>query len=143
MKSKVISEKPRKFLLVFDRGDEITATLTDFAARRDIGGARFVAIGACTRVTIAYWVADTKEWQRTEIDERVEIVSLNGSVGRGEDGKPRLHAHVAIGKRDGTLMGGHFMEGKVDPTLELFMDVLDEAIERRKDRETGLPLIAI
>jgi predicted DNA-binding protein with PD1-like motif len=141
MKSRVIGESSRAFLLVFDRGDEVAATLTAFAASHDIGGARFTAIGACERATIAYWNASTKQYEHIEIEEQVEIVSLIGNIARDEDGKPRLHGHVAIGRRDGTLVGGHFIEGRVHPTLELFLDVLAAPIDRRKDEGTGLQLI--
>ncbi|HEX6179085.1 MAG TPA: PPC domain-containing DNA-binding protein [Thermoanaerobaculia bacterium] len=143
MKSKVIADQPRSFLLVFARGDEIAKTLVAFAEREKISGARFTAIGACERATIKYWNGDESAWEQIEVDERVEVIALNGSIGRGEDGKPRIHAHVAFGKRDGSAVGGHFEEGRVNPTLELFLDVLREPIQRKKDERTGLPLIAL
>src|SRR6185437_14653961 len=35
--------------------------------------------------------------------------------------KPMLHAHVVVGKADGTAHGGHFLGGRVWPTLEMIV----------------------
>ncbi len=139
MKFQAIDENG--FLLVFERGDEIGETLTTFARERAIHGASFTAIGACQRATIAYWNSDTKEYEKIEIAEQVEIVSLTGNIALGEDGQPRVHGHVALGKRDGALIGGHFLSGDVHPTLELFLTTSSVVLQRRKDEETGLALI--
>ena len=141
MKFQTVNEN--SFLLVFERGDEIGKTLTTLARERAIHGASFTAIGACRRATIAYWNPDTKEYEKIEVDEQVEVVSLTGNIALGEDGQPRVHAHVALGKRDGTLIGGHFLSGEVHPTLELFLTTTRVVLQRRKDQETGLPLIAL
>ena len=135
--------KEHAFLLVFDRGDEIAETLISFARDHGIRGASFTAIGACRRATIAYWNPDTKDYEKIEVPEQVEVLSLSGNIALGEDGQPRVHAHVALGKRDGSMIGGHFLSGVVHPTLELFLTPSGAALQRRRDEETGLPLIAI
>ena len=140
MKSQDINKNA--FLLVFDRGDEIAVTLTSFARDNGISGASFTAIGACRHATIAYWNPATKEYEKIEVAEQVEVVSLTGNIALGEDGQQRVHAHVALGKRDGTLIGGHFLSGVVYPTLELFLITTSVALQRKRDDETGLPLIA-
>lgn len=139
MKSQTIGEQ--SFLLVFDRGDEIAETLTSFARDHGIRGASFTAIGACRRATIAYWNPGTKEYEKIEVSEQVEVVSLTGNIAHGEDDRPRVHAHVALGKRDGTLIGGHFVSGEVHPTLELFLMPANVVLRRKRDQETGLTLI--
>ena len=140
MKSRMINEKPVRFLLVFDRGDEIVATLSAFARDNAVPGAMFTAIGACSRATIAYWNAETKEYEELEVSEQVEIVSLSGSIAT-VDGSPRVHAHIALGKRDGSLIGGHLLTAIVYPTLELFLVPSEATLKRRLDDETGLMLI--
>ena len=141
MKFKAIHENA--FLLVFDRGDEISETLTSFARDNGIRGASFTAIGACRHATVAYWYPGTKKYEKIDVSEQVEVVSLNGNIALGENGRPRVHAHVALGKRDGTLVGGHFVSGEVYPTLELFLITSDAAMQRRRDEDTGLPLLEI
>jgi uncharacterized protein len=60
-----------------------------------------------------------------------------------KDGKPRLHAHVVVGKSDGTAHGGHFLGGRVWPTLEITLSELPVHLRRRDDAETGLALIEL
>jgi predicted DNA-binding protein with PD1-like motif len=57
------------------------------------------------------------------------------------DGEPKLHAHVVVGKRDGTAHGGHLISARVRPTLEIWLTASPEIIERRMNVEVGLPLI--
>jgi len=139
MKSQRVSDAV--VLLVLDRGDTAPAVLTEFAAAHEIRGAHFTALGACERAKIAYWNASTKKYEEIEVAEQVEVVSLIGNIALGEDGKPRVHAHVALGKRDGTLIGGHLLEARVYPTLEIFLTIVDVTIERKTHAETGLALI--
>ena len=141
MKVRAFSESA--FLLVFDSGDEIEATLTSFARDNGIDGASFTAIGACRRATIAFWNPKSKEYEKIEVSEQVEVVSLTGNIALGENGQPRVHAHVALGKRDGSLIGGHFLTGEVHPTLELFLVRSGVALHRKRDDETSLPLLTI
>ena len=72
MKSKAIG--PRAFILVFDRGDKIVATLTEFAIARGLSGAYFNAIGACSGATIAYFNAKTNQYDHTEITEFLTVL---------------------------------------------------------------------
>jgi len=58
-----------------------------------------------------------------------------------KDGEPMLHAHVVVGKIDGTAHGGHFLQGRVWPTLEMIVSEMPIHLRRKHDEETGLPLI--
>jgi predicted DNA-binding protein with PD1-like motif len=48
---------------------------------------------------------------------------------------------VVLGKADGTALGGHFLEGRVWPTLEMIITEMPAHLRRRRDEETGLALI--
>src|ERR687886_307818 len=74
------------------------------------------------------------------VDEQVEVLSIVGHVTR-EPGGRNVHAHAVLGKRDGTAVGGHLLEGHVEPTLELVLTESPSHLRRRKDEETGLALI--
>src|SRR4051794_28309351 len=120
MKYKLLSKTDgvRHFLIMFDNGDEVTAGLVQFAAEQEVYHATFQALGAFERSTIAFFNLSTKEYEKTDIDEQVEVMSLIGNIALFE-GKPKLHAHVVIGKRDLTAHGGHLIEAYVRPTLEV------------------------
>ena len=131
----------RTFLLVFDRGDEVIATLRAFAERNGIRGASFTAIGAVERAVIAWWSWTIKEYERREVEEQLEILSLTGNIAV-ENGRVKVHAHVALGRRDGIAAGGHLLEATVRPTLEMRVVEYAQPLTRAKDAKTGLSLIA-
>jgi predicted DNA-binding protein with PD1-like motif len=59
------------------------------------------------------------------------------------DGKAQLHAHIVVGKSDGSAHGGHFLGGRVWPTLEMILTELPVHLRRVHDQETGLALISL
>lgn len=130
----------RTFLLVFDRGDEVIATVRSFAERNGIHGGFFTAIGAFERVTIAWWSWTNKEYEKREVEEQLEVLTLTGDI-TVEDGRTKVHAHVSLGRRDGIGVGGHLFEATVRPTLE--MQIVDYGVPliRVRDEKTGLSLI--
>src|ERR1700719_4389018 len=107
-------------VLVLHTGDDALRAITEFAVSSRIEGGTFSAIGAFENATIAYWNWDTKEYEHIEVAEQVEILSLNGNVARAGD-DPKLHAHVILGRRDGSTIGGHLIRASVRPTLEVFL----------------------
>jgi uncharacterized protein len=129
-------------LLVFDTGDRFPAELVELASTEGIRAARFTAIGAFERFTLAYWNRDSREYELTEYEEQVEVTSLTGNVGVTAEGETRVHAHVTIGRQDYSALAAHLMDATVRPTLELFLTVYpEETIVRREHEETKLMLI--
>lgn len=124
------------FLLVFDKGDDLLVTLRAFAGAHGIRGASFTALGAFRSATIAYWNPATKEYEHIAVDEQVEVLSLVGNLGA-----EKIHAHVTLGRRDGSAIGGHVIAATVFPTLEMQVVAYEESIVRGTDEETGLLLI--
>jgi len=128
------------FALIFDKGDEAVRELTAFAKRRGVSAAHFTAIGAFSEVTLGYFDPARKAYRRIPVTEQVEVLALIGDVAL--DGtEPSVHAHVVVGLPDGTTRGGHLLEGRVWPTLELVLTETPGHLRRRRDAETGLALI--
>jgi predicted DNA-binding protein with PD1-like motif len=75
-----------------------------------------------------------------DVREQVEVLSLLGDVAV-EAGEPRVHAHVVLGRSDGSAVGGHLLEAHVWPTLEVVLDEAPAHLRKRSDTETGLALI--
>jgi predicted DNA-binding protein with PD1-like motif len=130
----------RAFVVVFDTGEEAMGGLGSFAAEAGLTAARFTAIGAFSSAVVGYFAWDRKEYERITVDEQVEVLALTGDVALS-DGHPALHAHVVLGRRDGTTRGGHLLEGVVRPTLEVMVEDAPAALRKRHDPETGLALI--
>jgi len=142
MKSKLLSDEggTRTYVLVFDTGDEVKQGLLAFAGEHAITGAHLTAIGAFENVVLGYFEWDKKDYEKIPINEQVELVSLVGNIAT-KDGKSRLHAHAVVAKRDGTAHGGHLLEARVRPTLEVILTEIPKHLQRRTDERTGLALI--
>jgi predicted DNA-binding protein with PD1-like motif len=136
------SASGRVFLLVLEAGEDPLARLTAFAEANDIRGAHVAGIGAFSRAEVAFWRPETKEYEPIAVAEQVEVLALSGNISR-LDGKPRVHAHVVLGKPDGSTVGGHLLNASVLPTLELFVTVWPGELTRSVDAATGLPLLAL
>lgn len=142
MRSTSIGERGETHVLVFDKGDEVMENLRAFAAGRELTAGHFTAIGAFSDVVLGFLDPETKQYERIVVDEQVEALSLVGDVSL-ENGEPLIHAHVVVGKRDGSAHGGHLLEAHVWPTLEVVLTESPAHLRRAVDRETGLPLIAL
>lgn len=141
MDSKLLSDGDQKtFALIFATGDEVTANLLDFARQHGIADAHFTAIGAFERATLGYFEVQAKQYKRIPIEEQVEVLALTGDIAR-QDGEPKLHAHVVVGKSDGTAHGGHLLEAYVRPTLEVMLVESPVHLRRTYDPQSGLALI--
>ena len=143
MKSKLLqNENQRTFVIVFETGDEVINGLLEFAKQNQINSGFFTGLGAFERVTVAFYDLEKKEYQHIPINEQTEVMSLVGNIVLYE-GEPKLHAHVVVGKRDGTAHGGHLISARVRPTLEIWLTASPQIIERKMNEEVGLPLIVL
>lgn len=144
MKAKLLSDRGEKtFALIFDTGDQVMEGLLDFAKKERLGGGHFTAIGAFREVLLGYFDWQKKEYQKIPVREQVEVLSLVGDVALAPDGQPKLHAHVVVGKADGSAHGGHLLEAQVRPTLEVMLVETPQHLQRRLDPESGLALIRL
>ena len=143
MRAKIIDEAaPRTWALVFDTGDDVVGPLTEFATLHQLSSARFTAIGAFSQATLGYFDWQKKAYDRIPVDEQVEVLSLVGDVAL-DRGQPKIHAHVVVGKRDGSAHGGHLLEARVRPTLEVMLVESPARLARVYDPDSGLALIEI
>ena len=142
MKSKLIHDGDEKtFALVFDTGDEVVAELLSFAKERKLAASHFAGIGACERVTLGFFELERKDYKKIPIDEQVEVMSLVGNIALEESGQPKVHAHIVVGRRDGTAHGGHLLEAHVRPTLEVILVESPALLRRKMNPEVSLALI--
>lgn len=142
MKSKLLSDTgvERRIVAVFDVGDEVVATCERFAYEQQISAASFTAIGAFSSVRLGYFDCASRKYLEIPVDEQVEVLSLAGVVALS-NGRPKLHAHAVLGRRDGSARGGHLLAGYVRPTLELMLVESAATLVRTFDESTGLALI--
>lgn len=104
------------YVVVLDPGDEAMAVLSAFAADQQLTGAQITAVGAFERA--GWFDRAARDYQPIHVDQQCEVLSLVGDVALGADG-PQPHRHAVLGLPDGSTRGGHLLEGRVWPTLEV------------------------
>jgi uncharacterized protein len=72
----------------------------------------------------------------------MKFKKLDQDIALKDDG-PQVHAHVVLGKADGSAHGGHVLEAHVWPTLEVVLTESPKHLHRKFDPETGLALIDV
>jgi predicted DNA-binding protein with PD1-like motif len=142
MKVKLIStgEGPKQYAVIFSAGDEAYSGLLDFAEKCHVTSAHFTAIGALSRVVLGWFDPQKKMYRQNPIDEQVEVATMMGDFALYQ-GKPSLHSHIVVGRRDGTANGGHLIEAIVSPTLEVFVTVDPVPLGKKYDPSSHLTLI--
>ncbi len=144
MKAKLIHDGPqRTYALVFEKGDEAVAGLARLAEKEGLGASRFTGLGAFSGAVLGFFDWDRKDYDRIAVDEQVEVVALIGDITREESGGPQVHPHAVLSRRDGTALGGHLLEARVRPTLEVIVTESPAHLCRRRDPDTGLALITL
>ncbi len=143
MRSKQIAQSPATFVLVFDTGDELADGLLQFAKEQKLTSASFKAVGAFSSVRLRWFNWETKSYEPSvTLDGQVELLSMIGDVAL-KDGEPVVHAHVVIGKRDGTAHGGHLWRATVRPTCEVVLTASPAHLRKSFDPASGLFLIDV
>ena len=130
----------RRYQLRFESGEKVIETLFQFLEAQAIGHAALSGLGALRHATVSYWNAQTKEYEYHDLYEQMELVSFVGNVSL-KDGLPFVHAHVALGRSDLSLVGGHFNEGIVHPNVEIWLQPERKAVHRALDESCGLYLM--
>lgn len=142
MQVKLVSEigGEKVYCVVFAKGDEVLSGLTDFAIRYKVEAAHFTGIGAISGATVGWLDLSQKAYRPIHVDQQVEVLSMIGDVATF-NGKPIVHAHLVMGRQDGSTVGGHLWEAHVNPTLEVFVSVDALPLKKKPDEASGMKLI--
>lgn len=137
-------ERPhhRTCAVVFEEGDEVLAGLQQVADSLDLNAGSVTALGAFSSASLGFWQVEERDYRRIPVDEQVEVLSLVGDVTRAANGEhAKVHLHAVLGRSDGSVVGGHLLEARVRPTLEVLIAESPGVLRRRHDPRTGLALI--
>jgi len=135
------SQSPKTYLLVFDPDEEVVTGLIGFVREKAITAGHFTAIGAVSGAALGFFDRERKDYKKIPQDGQAEVLSLIGDVALKEDGSPGVHAHAVLGLPDGSARGGHLIEAKVWPTLEVVLTESPKHLRRTFRPELGLALI--
>jgi len=138
---KMILQDNRRYILRFDKGEEVFAGLAEFAAKNQIQAAVFWGIGTVSEAELGFYNSFLKQYRSKPMLENFEIISLIGNISM-LDGKPSLHAHGSFGRTDFSVIGGHVFKLVTLATCEIFLIKLDGTLERKNNPELNLNLMA-
>eukprot|EP00980_Cylindrotheca_fusiformis_P025347 scaffold13478_cov132-Cylindrotheca_fusiformis.AAC.40 len=125
-------------------GDDLVPAIeaaASFAMSTSQTSSAFVltVVGSLDKVTLRMANAcckNAEEVESNEIrdwDERMEVVSLVGTL--APSGK---HLHMSLSDKDGLVVGGHLVAGRVYTTLELVLGTIQNVgFQRELDDATG------
>ena len=100
------------------------------------------AAGALQSVRLGYWNASARAYDYRDFNEQLEVLSFQGNAALKDD-KPFLHVHGVFGRPDFSVIGGHVKDGRVHPTLEVWIRTEDARVRRKRDPVTGLDLLEL
>jgi predicted DNA-binding protein with PD1-like motif len=130
----------RDFVLILSAGDEVQTALADLAQTEGIVGAHYTALGGVRDPEVAWFDLNRKQYKAMSMAEQMEVLTLTGDIGTGDNGKPIVHTHLVLGREDGRAFGGHLVRATASPTVEIFVTSYPKPLRKRHQAETDLQL---
>jgi len=115
-----------------ERGEEVIASLTAFAAERGVRAGLISGVGAMGEVELGFFAPATRTYARRTFGGDYEIGALTGNFSE-LNGRPFPHCHAIIAGEDFVAYTGHLFRGTVTVTCEVQV-VTDPGVVRRIER---------
>lgn len=137
---KIVLEEGRKFLLRFDKNEDVVEGIPKFMKEQGTTACVFNGLGSALEIELGYYNKNSKEYERKSFKEDLEVISLvgNGSLIKGE---PAIHAHGSFGRKDYSVIGGHVFKLITLATCEIYLTKLEGNLKRKKDSNWNLNLL--
>ena len=127
-------------LLRIDRGEEIIEQVRAVAEKEQIRLASVEALGATDDFTVGVYDVAEKRYDSRTFTGPHEIVSLVGTITE-KDGAFYQHLHMSAGNAACEIFGGHLNRAVVSVTCEMVIRVINGAVDRAPDPQTGINLL--
>lgn len=128
------------FVLRFDKGELLVESLLKFAKEQAAYPAWVQGLGAALWAEIGFYDLQGQQYHFNKLAKELEIGSLTGNITL-LDHQPAAHLHIVLGDDKQQTFTGHLKELEVGGTCEVYLRVLDQAIDRKQDPATGLNLL--
>ena len=141
MQIKSVDNDQKSFLVVLAAGEELIESLLAFADQHADGRyVNFTGVGAISGAHLLAFDFDKGRYEDSVVlDEQAEIAALTGNIGQFE-GKPLVHAHLVIGRLNGSALGGHVQQAHIRPTCEIILRIHDQRAVKEIDPQWNAPL---
>ncbi len=131
------------YVLRLEQGDDIIKLLRQFAETWRIRAGFFEGIGSLSKAKLGHYdFNDTKTYKYETFDEDLEILTLSGNISTMAR-KALPHAHVTLGRRDFSVIGGHLEEGSTANMVEIGLGKRPGRLVKAPDERVGLNLLQL
>lgn len=129
-----------KYVVRFDKGEEVVATLTTFCKEQGIKLGSVSAIGAANDIKLGLFNTSEKNYHATTLTGDYEITSITGNISTLNK-EVYLHLHITVSNHDLQVYGGHLNSVVISATCEMIIDVIEGEVDRAFSEEIGLNLL--
>jgi predicted DNA-binding protein with PD1-like motif len=126
-------EESDRIVLRLDPGDRVIDSLETVREDCEVSSGFFFGIGAIDEATLGHYDVETQDYKEETFEEDFEVTSFLGNIG-----PDKIHAHIQLGKRDFSTIGGHFAGGRVSGTFEVVIIPGEAELTHQLDERTGL-----
>ncbi len=125
--------KPGRFFLIrVPSGSELISYIKKCAEDLGISVGIFWLIGSFRRAKIGFFMEEEGSYRTIDVNEFTEVINASGNIS-SIDGEPFIHAHVALGRMDGSCIGGHLIEGEVFIVEVWIQELIGGGLKRVKE----------
>jgi len=128
------------WIIRIDKGEEIVKTIKKVCEENKIMLGKISGIGAVDHTVIGLFNTSRKEFLSQKFTGDFEVTHLSGNI-TTMNRQPYLHLHIMIADENLHCFGGHLSSAIISGTGEVFIEEIDDKIDRKFDSETGLNLL--
>ncbi len=135
-----VSAEGQTLFVKLESGEMVLQSILEICSEKNIiSGSIELGIGMLKDFEIGYF--NGKEYEKLTVKENAELLSFHGSIAQND---PRLHIHVAIARRNHTVIGGHLFSATADPLVEMQIRVFNSIkLKRELNKKSGLTELAV
>ncbi|MBI2637625.1 MAG: DNA-binding protein, partial [Candidatus Sungbacteria bacterium] len=129
---KIIVHENNKYVLRFDRGEEVISSLQVFCGNESIKAGVFSGIGAVGEAVLSWYDHERKELLDKTLNADLEVTGLTGNVSLMNN-NINIHAHGSFSDSEMLGYGGHVKKMIVSGTCEIVLEKFESVMARNKD----------
>jgi len=137
----------RVFVIRLEHGDVVPGCIERFAEEKGISVGHVILVGGIGEgeIVVGPRYSDERPPQPMllPVDSAHEVLGV-GVIAPGEDGKPNLHIHAALG-RSGQTMSGCLRPGVTTWLVGevILYEIIGAGVARVRDKESGFELLEV
>ena len=135
----ISKEEQNSIYIRLNKGEEIFSSLYKIIEEYNIQSGWISGIGAICKVEIGSYNLKNKNYNKTKLVNHYELISLMGNISKKNE-KPFLHIHIVMSDDKCQVYGGHLFSAEILATGEFFIKKTQTYINRKYDKNIGLPL---